>query len=38
MPRWAMPMAKPPTTFTTVMITAATASPRTNFEAPSIAP
>ena len=38
MPRWATPMTKPPTMLITVMTMPAIASPRTNFEAPSIAP
>ena len=37
-PRWIMPTAKPPTRLTRVMMMAATASPLTNLEAPSIAP
>ena len=38
MPCRPSPIAKPPTMFTQVMINPATASPRTNFAAPSIAP
>ena len=38
MPFCAIPMAKPPSTFTIVISTAAIASPRTNLLAPSIAP
>ena len=38
MPIWKTPMAKPPSTLTRVMRMPATASPRTNLEAPSIAP
>ena len=37
-PRAMMPTAKPPTTLTAVMMRPATASPRTNLEAPSMAP
>ena len=37
-PFCSMPTAKPPTRLTTVMITAAMASPLTNFVPPSIAP
>ena len=38
MPIWATPMTMPPTTLMKVMSSAAMASPRTNFEAPSMAP
>ena len=38
MPCWATPMMMPPTTLMKVMSSAAMASPRTNFEAPSMAP
>jgi hypothetical protein len=35
---WSTPMARPPRMLTAVMMSPATASPRTNFEAPSIEP
>ena len=38
MPCWAMPMIMPPITLMNTISTPAIASPRTNFEAPSIAP
>ncbi len=38
MPFWATPIAKPPIRLTRVMITAAIASPLTNFDDPSMAP
>ncbi len=38
MPCRSKPMARPPSMLITVMISAAIASPRTNFAAPSIAP
>ena len=37
-PFWAIPITKPPSRLTSVMMMAAIASPLTNFEAPSIAP
>jgi hypothetical protein len=38
MSRWATPMIMPPITLMKVISRPATASPRTNLEAPSIAP
>ena len=37
-PCWTIPMTKPPMMLTKTMMTAAIASPRTNLDAPSIAP
>lgn len=37
-PIWNMPMARPPTRFMPIITMAAIASPRMNFEAPSMAP